>query len=57
MCSSDLEQGLAIRKVALDCPSRSPYAAVRRLLSDFPALYPNDPLAADCLKLLESVST
>ena len=48
----DAEQGMAARKIALDCLSRSPYAASRKFLSDFPARFPNDPLAADCRKLL-----
>jgi hypothetical protein len=48
----DAEQGMAARKIALDCLSRSPYAASRKFLSDLPARFPNDPLAADCRKLL-----
>ena len=48
----DPEQSVAVRKVALDCLSRSPYAAGRRFLNDFPVRFPNDPLAADCHKLL-----
>ena len=53
----DPEQEMAARKIALDCLSRSPYAAGRRLLSDFPVHFPNDPLAGDCQKLLGSTSS
>ena len=50
-------QEMAARKVALDCLSRSPYAAGRRLMSDFPVHFPNDPLATDCQKLLGATSS
>jgi HEAT repeat protein len=53
----DAEQWMAARKAALDCLGRSPYATVKKLLVDFLRLFPNDPLLADCQKLLGATSS